>query len=93
MAQALTRVALVDWRLVLDEPDRRVWEGSSVARPDRRYRVDARRRPRLGWVLSGLQYVSRWQRIVGLPDQPVSDPESAEATGFFDAIVTIAHSR
>jgi eukaryotic-like serine/threonine-protein kinase len=93
MSQALSRVPLVDWQLVVDETDRRIWEGACVARPDRRYRVDAHRMPRRGWVLRGLQQVSRWQRVTGLPDQAVPDPASPLATGFFDAIVTIAHRR
>jgi eukaryotic-like serine/threonine-protein kinase len=94
MHDALAAVPLVDWALVVDEPDRRVWEGRAAKRPDRRFRVDAARRRRAGgWRLTGQQYVSRWQRLTGLPDQIAGSLDTTAATGFFDAMVARATKR
>ena len=43
-----------------------------------------------GWTLSGLQCVSRWQRM--RPDQIVADPVGKEAARFFEAIVVAANN-
>lgn len=91
MADALRKVPLVDWLLVIDDMDRKVWDGASASRADRRFRVEARSRARKGgWALSGYQHLTRWQRVV--PDQIVADLSVRDVTGFFDAMVVIATS-
>lgn len=86
MVDALRAVKMVDWSQVLDEPDHLVWEGASVQRPDRRYRVDVvQRRRGGGWKFSGLQCVSRWQRV--RDDQIVADPLGKDAAAFFESIL------
>jgi eukaryotic-like serine/threonine-protein kinase len=94
MHDALAAVPLVDWVLTVDEHDRRVWEGRAANLPNRRFRVEAARARRGdGWRLTGQQYVSRWQRLTGLPDQIVPSLETTAAIGFFDAIVAMATNR
>lgn len=88
MADALRNVRLIDWRHTIDEPDRKVWEGASVQRPDRRYRVEARQRRKGGWTLTGSQCVSEWRRV--RPDQIVADPLGSDAAGFFEAMLVAA---
>lgn len=85
MIDALRRIKMIDWVQTVDDPDRKVWEGASVQRPDRRYRVEAAERRKGGWVLSGSQRVTRWQRI--RPDQIAADPLGADAAGFFEAMI------
>jgi serine/threonine protein kinase len=92
MADALRAVPLVDWKLVRDDPEDKLWEGTSATRPNRQFRIQARtRRRKGGWMLSGYQEVTRWQRIV--PDQIVAELAGRETTGFFDNMVAIATSR
>ena len=85
MIDALRRVRMIDWKQTVDDPDRKVWEGASVQRRDRRYRVEAAEKRKGGWVLSGSQHVTRWQRI--RPDQIAADPLGADAAGFFEAML------
>lgn len=89
MIDALRRVRMIDWLQTVDEPDRKVWEGTSIQRRDRRYRVEAVERRKGGWVLSGSQCVKRWQRI--LPDQIAADPLGADAAGFFEAMLVASN--
>lgn len=97
MSRALNRVTYVDWHHIIDDPDRKRWEGTTVHRPDRRFAVDAklmppnRRRGKPAWALSGLQHVNRWQRVI--PDAPVMDLYGAQATHFFDQMVVSATNR
>jgi serine/threonine protein kinase len=91
MADALRRVPLIDWRIVVDEPERKIWEGEAAGKPGRRFRVEAKTRRKGGWVLTGRQLVTRWQRVV--PDQIVTELTGRDARGFFDAMVAIATSR
>jgi eukaryotic-like serine/threonine-protein kinase len=52
MVDALRRVKMIDWTQTVADPDHLVWEGASVQRPDRRYRVEAAQRRRGGgWRL------------------------------------------
>lgn len=90
LADALRSVRLIDWRHLTDDPDRKLWEGAIVRRPDRCYRVEAKQRRNGNWTLSGFQRVSQWRRV--LPDQIVSDPVGKEAAGFFEAILVAATS-
>jgi serine/threonine protein kinase len=94
MVDALAAVPLVDWQVVVDEPDHKRWEGATPQRPDRRFAVDARyvvsKRGRTGWVLSGLQQVNAWQRVV--PDSLVGELHTGQAAAFFDSMVVIATS-
>lgn len=86
MIDALRAVKMIDWLQTVDEPDRLVWEGASVQRPDRRYRVEAvQRRRGGGWKLSGSQCVTRWQRVHD--DQIVADPIGKDAGDFFESIL------
>jgi eukaryotic-like serine/threonine-protein kinase len=85
---ALRGVKLIDWRHIVDDPDRKLWEGAIVKRPDRRYRVEAVLRRNGSWTLSGFQHVSQWRRVV--PDQIVLDPLGKDAAGFFDAMLVAA---
>jgi hypothetical protein len=63
-----------------------VWEGASVQKRDRRYRVEATQRLRGGgWKLTGSQCVSRWQRV--REDQIVPEPLGAAAASFFESIL------
>jgi serine/threonine protein kinase len=97
MIEALSKIPYVDWRLVIDEPGRRRWEGATVQRPDRRFAIDARyreprpRRRAAGWILTGQQHVTRWQRVC--PDAIVPDLSGTQAARFFDTMVAIATSR
>jgi eukaryotic-like serine/threonine-protein kinase len=90
MIDALRAVKMIDWKQTVDEPGHLVWEGASVQRPDRRYRVEATQKRRGGgWVLSGAQCVTRWQRI--REDQIVADP-LADAAPFFESILVASLS-
>ena len=88
MSEDLAKVQMVDWREVVSEPDRRVWEGTSAVRRDRRYRVEAVARNGR-WVLYGSQHVTQWRRFLG--PQIVADLAGAEP--FFDQVVSVAVSR
>jgi eukaryotic-like serine/threonine-protein kinase len=90
MSEALAGVRLVDWRVVAAAPGHRRWEGACAGRPDRMFAVEMTERRNGTWVMSGLQFVSRWQRLSGLPDQITDHWASAAATRFFDTIVDIA---
>jgi serine/threonine protein kinase len=91
MVDALAAVPLVDWLVRADQPDYKRWEGATPQRPGRRFAVEARYlsakrgRTRTGWCLSGLQEVSRWQRV--LPDALVAELEGRQAADFFDSMV------
>jgi hypothetical protein len=77
---------MIDWAQRINEADHLVWEGASVQRPDRRYRVEALQRRRGGgWKFSGSQCVTRWQRI--REDQIVADPLGKNANDFFESIL------
>jgi eukaryotic-like serine/threonine-protein kinase len=89
MIDALRAVKMIDWREAETADDRIVWEGMSVQRPDRSYRVEATKRRR-GWVLSGSQCVTRFQRV--RPDQIVADPRGREAAAFFESILVASLS-
>lgn len=91
MRDAIAKVPLIDWGPMVMDDDARVWEGASAQRRDRRFRVEARPRRNGRWSLSALQYVKRWQRF--LPDQLVDQPVGAEATAFFDQVLSAALSR
>jgi serine/threonine protein kinase len=41
MIDALRAVKMIDWSQTVSDPGHLVWEGASVQRPDRRYRVEA----------------------------------------------------
>jgi serine/threonine protein kinase len=85
-ADALRKLKTIDWAQISDEPDRKVWRGATVQRPDRHYRVEATQRRGGGsWRLSGSQCVTRRQRI--RDDQIVADPLGADAAGFFESIL------
>lgn len=88
MIDALRKVKMIDWKQTVDEADRKIWEGASVRRADRRYRVEVTQRRRGGWTMSGQQCVTRWQRV--LPVQIVTDPLGKDAAGFFEAILVAA---
>lgn len=90
MSAAVAAAPLVDWSQVTVEDDLRAWEGSSAVRRDRMFRVEARLR-RKGWVLTGLQRVNQWQRVI--PDQIVADVNGPETATFFDKVVSVAISR
>jgi serine/threonine protein kinase len=85
MADAISRVSLVDWRPVGESGDVRSWEGVSAQRRDRRFQVEARRRRNGQWSMSARQYVTTWRKF--LPDQIVSDPVGRDATAFFDQVL------
>lgn len=86
MIDALRAVKMIDWLQTLDEPDHLIWEGASVQRPDRGYRVEATQRRRgSGWKLSGSQRVTRWQRL--RDDQILADPLGRDAADFFESIL------
>jgi serine/threonine protein kinase len=89
MADALRNAAVVDWRLVLDEPDRKVWEGAVPRRPGRAFQVEATQRKRDGaWKMAGRQRVTTWRRLFN--DRIVPDPDGRAAERIFDEIVAIA---
>lgn len=85
MIDALRAGKMIDWSQTLDEADHLVWEGASVQRPDRRYRIEAVQRRRGGWRFSGLQCVTRWQRV--RDDQILADPLGRDAADFFESIL------
>jgi serine/threonine protein kinase len=86
MIDALRAVKMIDWSQTVSDSDHLVWEGESVQRPDRSYRVEAvQRRRGGGWKFSGLQRVTRWQRI--RVDQIVADPLGRDAADFFESIL------
>jgi serine/threonine protein kinase len=86
MIDALRAVKMIDWAQTVDEADHLVWEGASVQRSDRRYRVEAvQRRRGGGWKLSGSQCVTRWQRL--RYDQILADPLGKDAAEFFESIL------
>jgi len=89
MGNAISAVRYVDWSAVIEEPDRRRWEGISVRRPDRRFAVDAKR-GRKGWAMIGQQYVTSWRRVTERPDAIAPDLESSQAAAFFQSMVDIA---
>jgi serine/threonine protein kinase len=91
MADSLAAVPLVDWTLISDDPDLRVWEGRSSTRPDRAYRIDAAARKRGDTILTGMQRVGGWRRVVA--DQPVTNLADPATQTFFDQIVAIATRR
>lgn len=88
MLDAVRRAPFVDWRLVCDEPDRRRWEGATPQRPDRDFHVEVVRRRRGGWVVSGRQRKTAWQRA--RPDQIVDQPDGDGVKACFDEMVAIA---
>lgn len=88
MIDALRSVKMIDWRQTIDADNEKAWEGASVERPGRRYRVEAKQRRGGGWSLSGLQRVTHWRRV--RPDQIVADPLGREAAGFFEAMLVAA---
>jgi serine/threonine protein kinase len=91
MNDALRRVPFVDWTLVIDEPDRKLWEGTTVRRADRRFRVEATRRKRgNGWRLNGAQRLNAWRRVA--PDVIATNLRGVEVRSLFDAVVAIATS-
>ena len=96
MVDALAAAPLVDWQPVADGPDLKRWEGATPQRPDRRFAVEARYlapkrgRSRTGWMFSGLQLVTQWQRVV--PDSLVAEVQGNQAAAFFDSMVAIATS-
>ena len=86
MIDALRGVKMIDWSPTVEDADQLVWEGASVQRPDRRYRIEAARKKRGGgWRFSGLQCVTRWQRVRG--DQILADPLGKDASDFFESIL------
>jgi eukaryotic-like serine/threonine-protein kinase len=85
MIDALRAVKMIDWRETVSEDERVVWDGTSVQRPDRSYRVEATKRRRGGWSLAGSQCVTRHQRV--RPDQIVADPRGRDAAAFFESIL------
>lgn len=86
LIDALRAVKMIDWSKTIDEADHLVWEGASVQRPDRRYRVEAvQRRRGGGWRFSGSQCVTRWQRV--RDDQIVADALGKDANDFFESIL------
>lgn len=92
MADALRRAPLVDWTLIVDDPDRKVWQGTTPQQPDRDFRVEAERRKRDGaWRLKGSQRVTAWRRVVEDVISPTLDDRAARL--FFDRMVDIATSR
>jgi eukaryotic-like serine/threonine-protein kinase len=96
MVDALAAAPLVDWQPIADGPDLKRWEGATPQRPDRRFAVEARYlapkrgRSRTGWIFSGLQLVTQWQRVV--PDSLVAEVQGNQAAAFFDSMVAIATS-
>jgi eukaryotic-like serine/threonine-protein kinase len=84
MREALARLKLIDWRVAVDEADHKVWEGSSVLRPDRYYRVEGCLAPKGRWKVNSLQFVTSWRRL--LPELITSDPLSPEVSGLFEEI-------
>lgn len=97
MVDALTTAPRVNWQVIADDPELKRWEGATPQRPDRRFAVEATflapkpRRRRTGWVLTGMQQVNSWQRV--LPDTLVPNLEDRQAADFFDSMVAIAVSR
>jgi hypothetical protein len=90
MCEDLARVCLVDWSAVLNEPDRRLWEGTSSVWKDRLFRVEAVRK-KGRWVLTASKHVTRWTRFYG--PEIVSDLGASATTAFFDHVVSEATSR
>lgn len=86
MIDALRAVKMIDWSQTVAETDHLIWEGASVQRPDRRYRVEAfQRRRGGGWKFSGSQRVTRWQRV--RTDQIVAGTFGRDAADFFESIL------
>jgi serine/threonine protein kinase len=90
MIDALRAVKMIDWRETVSEADRICWEGASVQRPDRSYRIEATQKRRGGWVLTGSQCVTRYRRV--RPPQIVVDPRGAEAGALFESILAASLS-
>lgn len=90
LANRLANIPLIDWRLVEDDSDRLRWEGASALRPERVFRVDAKRVEN-GWNLRGQAHINSWRRCV--PDQEARDLCSSESAKFFDRIVTDSANR
>ncbi len=89
MGSALGQVRMINWRVLERQADSAVWEGTSVQRPDRRFRVSATRSKRLGaWKISGLQRVKSWRRVC--PDLVVGDLYDSTTAGFFEDLVVLA---
>jgi serine/threonine protein kinase len=88
MADALRNAPLVDWHLLIDDPDRKLWEGAVARRPGRRYQVEAVRRGDGAWRLSSRQRLTAWRRVS--PDQILRDLTGPHATRVFDEMVAIA---
>jgi serine/threonine protein kinase len=92
MHDDLARVRLIDWRLMSSDERLVIWQGVSVQRPDREYRVEARRHRRgTGWRVAGLQRVSAWRRVVD--DVVVRDLDEPAVAGLFESLVTLATTR
>lgn len=96
MVDALTAAPRVDWHPIVDEPEHKRWEGATPQRPDRRFAIEARYlaskrgRNHTGWMLSGLQLVTKWQRVV--PDSLAAELQGNQAATFFESMVAIATS-
>ncbi len=91
MNDALRNARIVDWTLVIDDPDHKRWEGTTARRPERRYRVEATRRKRDGgWRLSGLQRINAWRRVT--EDAISPELQGAVIDNLFDAVVASATS-
>ncbi len=89
MNNELSRVRLIDWRVVSRDQTMIIWEGTSVQNPSRGYRVEANRSRRgSGWRLAGLQRVNVWRRAV--PDVVVGDLADPAVAGVFETLLSLA---
>jgi serine/threonine protein kinase len=91
MNDALRKAPFIDWTVVVDEPDHKRWEGSTVRRSRRRYRVEATRRTRGGgWKIAGYQRINSWRRVCD--DLIAPDPHGPSVDNLFEAVVDSATS-
>jgi serine/threonine protein kinase len=87
MSAAVSKVELIDWREVHRDENTVVWEGTQPG-SHRGWMVEATRLRRGGWRLKGATNRSSWRRVVA--DTDVAQIIGAEATTFFDHLVTIS---
>lgn len=87
MGDALRAARVVDWFLIVDEPDRKLWQAERRSRGGRDFQVEAIRR-RSGWTLTGRQRVNAWRRAA--TDRVVPDLDAAACARVFDEMVSIS---
>jgi hypothetical protein len=91
MVDALRKAPFVDWTLVQNDADQKVWEGTTARAGQRRFRVEASLSTKRGiWTISGLQKINAWRRAG--PDVVATQLTDAVVVARFDEMVAIANN-